>query len=100
MCLAPRYRNGPIAAPLMLSTKVASLRDTPCASAKPVTTKIAASPSTATMSAFQLGRVRPSGRPRSFDRDFIIAMTAVTGIVERLARGEQRFDVFLLGGAI
>src|SRR6266496_3740949 len=33
MCLAPRYRNGPIAGPLMDCTKLASRRDTLCASA-------------------------------------------------------------------
>src|SRR3954471_5772131 len=71
-----------MAGPRMLSTKLASLRETPCASATALSATTAMATATATAALF--------------DRDFIIAVTAVTGVVERLTRGEQRFGVFLL----
>src|SRR3954470_9219684 len=71
-----------MAGPRMLSTKLASLRETPCASATALSATTAMATATATAALF--------------DRDFIIAVTAVTGVVERLTRGEQRLGVLLL----
>src|SRR5688500_7900980 len=85
MCFAPRYMNGPMAAPLMLSTKVASLSETPWARASAGSSRAASAAS----------RVRARVRDRLFDA--IGLVTGIAGIVQRLARGEHALLVVRRG---
>src|SRR5689334_14060279 len=72
----------------MLSTKLASLRDTPCASA---TDAAATTTRTASVAAIH---------PRLFDGHFIVAVTAVARIVQHFTGREQRVGALLLHGTV
>src|SRR5689334_21726320 len=83
MCLAPRYRNGPIAAPLIDCRNTASLPDTPCALASPAK---ASSSTAATMTSSALRRT------------LILPMAIVARLVHFFAGGEHPFGTLGLGG--
>src|SRR5262245_44237626 len=90
MCLAPRYRRGPMARPSSPCRNTASLPDTPCAP-------------TACVAAAASSSVRPI-RTRTLLEIFIgrspalvLAMAVVARRVDRLPGGEHTRGVFLLG---
>src|SRR5262245_58213080 len=86
MCFAPRYRNGPTAAPSIPSRKRASLPVTPCASAIDGRSPVS-----------KVDRTSATGKNRVFTvvslLRLVLDVARIARLVDRLARGEERLDV-------
>src|SRR5690348_13967353 len=97
MCFAPRYMNGAMAAPLMLSTNVASWSDTPwaCASAGSHRTVAAVRAAVRAVVSAPAMRRRFRSEPRPVSLHVIGRVASFARFVERLARRKQRILVAL-----
>src|SRR5687767_6820030 len=82
----------------MLSTKVASLRDTPWASATPATVTRTAAARSGTSHARALATC--DMKTELVNGSLIPAMARVAGVVQPFAGGQQRLDVLLLSGFV